>query len=124
MASMLLFNFRAPEKLSLLRALAFRLNLRCIEVPADRQGGTLRDLLAGRFSPAPESFGEEMLILSGLADADLDLLLRQLRENGLSVPLKAVTTESNLDWTALRLRTELLAEAWMMRAAAEKRVSR
>lgn len=56
------------------------------------------------------AFDEPMLVFCGFSAARLDLALNGLRREGLVVPLKAVLTASNRDWTALVLHDELVRE--------------
>lgn len=65
----------------------------------------------------PPRIEEEMLILNGFAGKKLDALLAVLREEKLTVPLKAVVTEHNVSWTLAALYAEIVEE----RAEMEKR---
>lgn len=65
----------------------------------------------------PPRIEEEMLILNGFAGKKLDALLAALREEKLTVPLKAVVTEHNVRWTLAALYAEIVEE----RAEMEKR---
>jgi len=58
-----------------------------------------------------------MLILNGFVGKKLDALLAALREEKLTVPLKAVVTEHNVSWTLAALYAEIVEE----RAEMEKR---
>jgi len=112
MAKLLMFNIRDQHKREEIQALAFRLQARVIEVPPSRQGGTLRELLAGSTAipPTTEPFTGEMLVMNGFERGDLDFFLNELRRTGQTVALKAVVTETNQHWPAKLLYRELLAE--------------
>ena len=56
---------------------------------------------------APE---QPMLVLDGFTSKRLDVLLRELRQQGVSVPYKAIVTEHNLPWTLRALYDELVRE--------------
>ena len=58
----------------------------------------------------PPRIEEEMLILNGFAGKKLDALLSALREEKLTVPLKAVVTEHNVSWTLVALYAEIVEE--------------
>lgn len=58
----------------------------------------------------PPRIEEEMLILNGFAGKKLDALLAALREEKLTVPLKAVVTEHNVSWTLAALYAEIVEE--------------
>lgn len=66
-----------------------------------------------------EPLGEEMLIFSGMDGNELDIFLANLRENGLTVGLKAVLTPYNIRWNSRQLHDELAKE----RANLQKRKS-
>ena len=51
-----------------------------------------------------------VLCISGLSGAKLDRLLQALRQEGVSIPLKAVVTPTNQRWTFLQLIQELQRE--------------
>ncbi len=50
------------------------------------------------------------LILNGLDRKQLDGFLRQLREGGVTIPLKAMVTPTNQAWTLAALLEELVRE--------------
>ena len=113
MAELLLFNVKDPEKQTAVRLTAMRLGLGCREIPPDRQGLTIGELLENRVCSAPEAgepFQEEMLLMHALSQEDFHTLLDTLRQNGQSIRLKAVVTDYNRGWTAAQLRRELLTE--------------
>ena len=61
------------------------------------------------------SIPEEMMVMAGFSDAQLDGFLAYFRENGIpGVPLKAVLTPVNAHWNALQLYEALKEEARMM----------
>ena len=114
MAELLLFNIQDPEKKTALRLTALRLGLQCREIPAEHQGRTVDELLAGvpnEDAAVPEgSFDDEMMLMYSLGQAEFHELLDTLRREGQSVRLKAIVTDHNRKWTALRLYRELCAE--------------
>jgi hypothetical protein len=112
MAQILLFNV-APEKRRKLLVLALKLGAICREVPSEDFGRTLASL-TGRAETTDgvtdgATFYEEMLVLDGLRDSQLNALLAGLRRERAAVALKAVVTEQNLEWTPARLVRELAA---------------
>ncbi len=117
MASVLLFNINAPEKIRQLTILSVRLNFSCIVVPSDQQYCLISDLLSGtagaRSVPA---FFDEMIVLEGFGKADLNFLLNEMIRTDTVVPLKAVVTPTNLEWTAAQLHAELRSEHLRMSA--------
>ena len=53
---------------------------------------------------------EPMLVMDGFTSKRLDILLREMRTHGVSVPYKAMVTEHNLPWTLRALYDELVRE--------------
>ena len=59
----------------------------------------------------PDSvFGDELLYLADIDGGMLDIFLFQLRKRRLTVPLKAVKTDTNVGFTSYELWRELSAE--------------
>lgn len=114
MARVLLYNFRNEARRKKLKALLFRLALPSREVEPEEQGYSLGMLLGepGEMpgEAADEPFTEEMLVMHGLASRQFHGLVDGLRQQGVIVPLKAVVTPHNIQWTSARLHRELSAE--------------
>lgn len=132
MARVLLYNFRNEARRKKVKALLFRLALPSREVEPEEQGYPLRTLLetpgTAHEEPAapekeqgepeaPESapgeaepFHEEMLMMHGLNSRQFHGLVDGLRQQGVIVPLKAVVTPHNIQWTSARLHRELRLE--------------
>ena len=134
MARVLLYNFRNEARRKKVKALLFRLALPSREVEPEEQGYPLGTLLgasdAAHGEPAApettpgepadpgaapgeeeaEPFHEEMLVMHGLAPRQFHGLVDGLRQQGVLVPLKAVVTPHNIQWTSARLHRELSAE--------------
>lgn len=107
-----LYNLDTPRG-SRLRRMCLPLGIRTKLVPPQAHTLTLEDLTGG--APPPEDgdpgFSEEMLLLAGFTSAQVDALLQGFRRAKLPpVPLKAVLTPTNLKWTSVQLRDELLRE--------------
>lgn len=60
-------------------------------------------------SPAP-GFGDAMLVICFMLSDQLDGLLAEMRRAGISVPLKAVLTPTNVAWSSAQLHDELVRE--------------
>lgn len=56
----------------------------------------------------------ELLIFSGLEGKELNTVVTGLRDMGCSIPLKAMVTPHNIDWTISALAKELAAEHELM----------
>ncbi len=115
MGKVLLFNISDEKKRTAIRLTGLRFGYEVQEVPPERQGCTLEQLLQGDAGKdGLPVFGDEMMLMAGLSSPAFHALLDTLRENGMPVRLKAVATEHNRGWTAERLHRELLAEAQAM----------
>lgn len=68
---------------------------------------------AGKLPPPYTGDGlkQPMLVMHGLSSAEVDGVLAALKELGLDLPLKALTTPSNLKWPATQLYGHLRMEA-------------
>lgn len=122
MATALLFGSGEGPAAQTLRPLSALLGVRLRLVSEEEQGETIGFLCALEGFPraqgaAAERFTDEMLVLHALSDTQLDSLLRALRDQHISLPLKAVVTEENASWTALHLHEELAREHRAMQRA-------
>ena len=111
MPTLLLFNM-APQKRAALQVIALRCGCRMQAVPAERHGASLAQLLSGEaaeIAPA-EPFTGELLVMAGLNERQLDTVLTELRRRKVHIPLKAVVTPTNAEWTAGELYNELCRE--------------
>lgn len=61
-------------------------------------------------SEARTEVTEELLIFSGLDSKDLNKAVTMLRSKGCDIPLKAMVTPHNRDWTVSALASELAGE--------------
>ncbi|MCR5089536.1 MAG: DUF3783 domain-containing protein [Oscillospiraceae bacterium] len=115
MGKVLLFNISDEKKLTAVRLTGLRFGFEVQTVLPERQSCTVEQLLRGEDGEnGTPVFGDEMMLMAGLASQAFHALLDTLRENGMPVRLKAVVTEHNRGWTAERLHRELLAEAQAM----------
>lgn len=114
MALVLLYNLDR-EKLLRIKLLLLRLGLGAREVSPEEFGqplGALAGLEGFETSQdAPEeSFTQEMLVMVGLSSQQFSAFLEALRQSRATVALKAVLTETNAQWSSVRLHRELAAE--------------
>jgi len=64
--------------------------------------------------PEDRTIQEEMLVMKGIFGKRLDILLAAMRRIKVSVPLKAVVTETNAYWNSLQLYHEIKKEHEVM----------
>lgn len=105
MALLLCFNLPQAKMLRLGLYTASR-GIRVMEVEPHLQRATIGQLLRGQGTRGEVAFAEEMLVMDGLSDGQMEELLRFLREDSCGISLKAVVTDTNRLWPA-----SLLAEA-------------
>ena len=63
-----------------------------------------------RENPEAPTLAEPMLVLDGFTDKRLEILLREMKKHGVSVPYKAIVTETNIGWIFHQLYEELARE--------------
>lgn len=85
--------------------------------PVDRKDfyQLLGDLLDGKKNPLYGSYEgaaalESMIVLEGFSDKRLDVLLKALKRDGVSIDFKAVATSANRRWTVLQMYLEMEKE--------------
>lgn len=104
-----------PENRTALNEVCRELGIRLVqadEADLEKTLGQLLDL-PGRYPTGltvPKGDFAPALILHGLADAQLDRCLALLREKGISIPLKAIVTDSNRQWPLAVVLQELTEE--------------
>lgn len=112
MTNILIYNL-SPKKDSELKMLCRKMNLSAQTVDKTEFSLTLGSLLGFTDNETRREggdFDDEMLYIAGLQGGMLNLFLDQLRRKKLTVPLKAVMTQTNLSFTSYELYKELCAE--------------
>lgn len=100
---------------ALLKPVLVRMGVRIKNVPFDAVGQTIGCLLGrkgfdARENPETPALDEPVLVLDGFTDKRLEILLREMKKSGVSVPYKAIVTETNLGWLFHQLYDELAEE--------------
>ena len=72
--------------------------------------GYLLDLIEDNNKGENGDFNDEMLYLIGFTDGLLNIFLKLLRSKKCTVALKAVATETNINYTSIELYNEISAE--------------
>ena len=116
MATLLLFNIQDERKRTAIRLLSMRLGFDFRDVQPEQQNVKIIDLLSGtdERNPVLAPFTDEMMVMHRFPSQDMHTLLDTMRNNGCSVKLKCIVTETNKSWTASRLYRELAAEEQAM----------
>lgn len=115
MTPTVLFYNLDNEKGRKLKVLCLGLKLRVRSVPPEEFGQTLDAVLG--LAPKQEQpeqgepFSEEMLVMAGLSSQQMNGFLQGFRRKKIpAVPLKAVLTGTNGQWSGYHLREELQLE--------------
>lgn len=98
-----------------LKPVLVRMGVRIKNVAPDAVGQTVGHLLGrkgfdARENPETPALADPVLVMDGFTDKRLEILLREMRKEGVAVPYKAVVTETNLGWLFHQLYDELAAE--------------
>lgn len=108
------------EKGAALRAVLREQKLLTLTVEENQLGETAGRLVSTNAAPVdapvPEGAPEtEFMLLCALGDHQLDRLLAAMRRAGVSVPYKAVLTETNKTWKLCKLIEEVAKEHELMK---------
>ena len=100
---------------ALLKSVLVRMGVRIKNVSSEAVGQTIGCLLGrkgfdARENPEAPALDEPVLVMDGFTDKRLEILLREMKKSGVSVPYKAIVTETNLGWLFHQLYDELAAE--------------
>ena len=112
MSTILIYNL-PPEKDAKVKMLCRKLGFASRTVEESEYGCSLGFLLGISQDDTVKdgtAFDEEMLYIADLRGGMLNLFLDQLRRKKLSVPLKAIQTETNIGFSSTELYHELCAE--------------
>lgn len=114
----LYFEPQPSEQTAALKTVLVRMGVRIKNVEAASAGQTVGFLLGRKGfaeSDAPaEAPSAPMLVLDGFTEKRLEILLREMKAHGVSVPYKAIVTEHNIGWSLSALFAELVREHEVM----------
>lgn len=121
MARPLLLTYNLnPQTAEALKRLCDGMQIRCRAVQPSEYALPIGVLAGIPVAIAPDAapaggFNDAMLVICFMLSDQLDALLPALRQAGLSIPLKAVLTPSNVSWNSIQLHDELAREHALMR---------
>lgn len=110
MPQLLLYNV-SGQRLAKMRVIFLRLGLRAAVVSPENWNqpiGKLLDIATDGQPEAGDAFTDEMMVMCNLPQAYP--LLTAMRQQKVSIALKAMVTETNVHWSSYRLHSELTAE--------------
>lgn len=112
MTKVLLYNLSGKKAIEI-KNLCRKLNIEYSDVAKNDYGyklGYLVNQIENNVKGEGEDFSDEMLYLSDFGEGILNLFLSLLRKKKCSVDLKAVMTETNINFTSYELHNEISAE--------------
>ena len=113
--TVLYYDPRGGEQTAVLKSILVQMGARIKNVAPEAVGQTVGCLLGrkgfdARENPEAPTLAEPMLVLDGFTDKRLEILLREMKKHGVSVPYKAIVTETNIGWIFHQLYEELARE--------------
>lgn len=113
--TVLYYDPRGGEQTAVLKSILLQMGARIKNVAPEAVGQTVGCLLGrkgfdARENPEAPTLAEPMLVLDGFTDKRLEILLREMKKHGVSVPYKAIVTETNIGWIFHQLYEELARE--------------
>lgn len=111
-----LYNFKDPERARKVKNVLLCMKARAKVVPEEQFSqpvGVVAGLLDATVAEPEDTsdFTEEMLVIHRFSSKRIDDLLVRLRKAGVgNIPYKAVLTDTNANWSAVKLYRELQAE--------------
>ena len=113
--TVLYYDPRGGEQTAVLKSILVQMGARIKNVAPEAVGQTVGGLLGrkgfdARENPEAPTLAEPMLVLDGFTDKRLEILLREMKKHGVSVPYKAIVTETNIGWIFHQLYEELARE--------------
>ena len=110
----LYFEPQSSAQTAALKTILVRMGVRIKNAGAESAGQTVGYLLGRKGFEESEAAAEApsapMLVLDGFTEKRLEILLREMKAHGVSVPYKAMVTEHNIGWTLSALFGELVRE--------------
>ncbi len=124
-AKLLCFNLEGTAKGETLAGIFTFLGYQVRHVKKEEYGQTLGMLVGLSKEVSKETvlgeITEEMMVIHATPEKDLDQALFLMKEEGVRVDLKAMTTENNLAWTPIELFQEIHKEREMIKEMESKR---
>nr|WP_297174750.1 DUF3783 domain-containing protein [uncultured Agathobaculum sp.] len=113
--TVLYYDPKGGQQTVFLKSILVQMGARIKNIAPESVGQTVGCLLGrkgfdARDNPEAPALAEPMLVLDGFTDKRLEILLRKMKEHGVSVPYKAIVTETNIGWIFHQLYEELVRE--------------
>ena len=113
--TVLYYDPQSGEQTTKLKAILVQMGVRIKNIAPEAVGQTIGCLLGrkgfdARENPEAPALEQPMLVLDGFTDKRLEILLREMKKHSVSVPYKAIVTETNIGWIFHQLYEELARE--------------
>ena len=113
--TVLYYDPQGGEQTTKLKSILVQMGVRIKNIAPEAVGQTIGCLLGrkgfdARENPEAPALEQPMLVLDGFTDKRLEILLREMKKHGVSVPYKAIVTETNIGWIFHQLYEELARE--------------
>ena len=121
MEKILMFNLN-PSAESAVKRAALLMKMRVQPVETNQYGSTLENIInkSGEFDYDGEIPEESMIVLCGIAGRRMNELLTALQRSKAEITYKAVLTQNNYNWTALKMFSEMENEKKAIESASNK----
>ena len=116
MAEILVYNIKDEQKLTGIRLCALKQGVETFVVSPEDFSKPLKAVLGLESDSSTDAnapikpFEGEMLVMHALDNRQFNGFLDSLRSFDISVPLKAVVTDTNISWSSEKLHRELSSE--------------
>ena len=116
MAEILVYNIKDEQKLTGIRLCALKQGAETLVVSPEDFSKPLKTVLGLESASSTDAnapnkpFESEMLVMHALDNMQFNGFLDSLRSFDISVPLKAVVTDTNISWSSEKLHRELSSE--------------
>ena len=116
--AVLLYNIKGQPYTPQLKTILLKMGIRIIVVNNEDYSKNIGQFVGMPANPmaqppavAPsQAIDDEMIIMYNFTESRLNLLLSELRKEGIKIPLKAIVTPHNCNWTSYELHAELAQE--------------
>ena len=120
--TVLLYNVKGKPYAPQLQKVMLKLGIRIKVIAPDEYTQKIGEFVGITPNPSAEApavapstaIEDEMMIMHNFSQERLNLLLAELRKEGISIPLKAVVTPHNSNWSSYELHAELSEERKMI----------
>ena len=116
--TILLYNIKGQPYTPQLKTILLKMGIRIKVIAPEDYSKKIGEILGLDTNPSAQppavapsqSIDDEMMVMYNFIEPRLNLLLAELRKANIKIPLKAVVTPHNSNWTSYELHAELSEE--------------